>query len=197
MKPEDLKKLCQQPESETLEFKLRVPNIHRIASQIVAFANTNGGKLIIGVEEGKGIVGIDNVKHTYNIVNKATSIISPPLKIDIQIVEIDGKKILVAEIPKGDKSPYFTKSKALQRVGDSNVPLTSEFLASNINKRSTSIEKLHAEINNLSTTIEKLNKDLISASSWKNKIVDMLIGGVIGAFISLVIALVIAPIISL
>ena len=166
MKPEDLKKLLQQPESRTLEFKVRIPDTRHIVSNLVAFANTNGGKLIIGIENQR-IVGIDNIEHARRVINKAANTVSPPLKINIQTLEVKGKKVLVVEIPKGDKSPYFAGGRAWQRVGASNVPLTSEILFSNISQRSTSIKDLIAEIKRLSSIIEKLNKELISSRSWK------------------------------
>ena len=190
MKPEDFKKLLQQPESKNLEFKVRIPDMRHIVSNLVAFANTNGGKLIIGIDENQRIVGIDNIEHASQVINKAANTVSPPLKINIQTLEIKGKKVLVVEIPKGDKSPYFAGGRAWQRVDASNVPLTSEILFANISQRSTNIKDLIAEIKRLSSTIEKLNKELISARSWKVKIVNIVIGGVIGAIVSLFITLV-------
>ena len=186
MKIEDFKKLLQQPESKTLEFMLRIPNRRHIISNLVAFANTNGGKLIIGIDENQRIVGISNIEHACQVINKAANTVSPPLKINIQTLEIKGKKILVVEIPKGDKSPYFANNQGWQRVGVSNVPLTSETLFSNISQRSTSVKDLIAELKRLSSAIDKQNKELISAHSWKTKIVNMvllIISGVIGAII--------------
>jgi len=191
MKCGDLKKLLKQPESERLEFKVRIPNMHTISSILVAFANTNGGKLIIGIDARKRIVGIDNIEHAHQIINKAANTISPPLKINIQTIEIEEKKILVVEIPKGNKSPYFSHGQAWQRVVADNVPLTSKNLFPTIMQRSMSIEDFTKEIKCLSDIVERLNKDLISARSWKVKIIDMIIGGVIGTIISLFIILVI------
>lgn len=71
MKSEDLKKLLQQPESKTLEFKVRVPETRLIASNLVAFANTNGGKLIIGVDKNQRIVGVDNIEYARQVINQA------------------------------------------------------------------------------------------------------------------------------
>ena len=190
MKQEDFKKLLQQPESERLEFKVRIPDLRIIISNLVAFANTNGGKLIIGIDDRGRIVGIDNIEHAHQIITKAANIVFPPLKINIQTIEVEGKKVLVVEIPKGDKSPYFAHGRAWQRVCAANVPLTSENLFSTIIQRSTSIEDFKVELKHLSSIVERLNKDLISARSWKVKIIDMIIGGVIGAIISLFITLV-------
>ena len=179
MKSEDLKKLLQQPESKTLEFKVRVPETRLIASNLVAFANTNGGKLIIGVDKNQRIVGVDNIEYARQVINQAGNTISPPLEINTQTLGIKGKKVLVVEIPKGDKSPYFAGGQAWQRVGVSNIPITSEIIFSNISQRSTKIEELTVEIKYFSEIIEKLNKELISAHSWKMKFVNMVIGGII------------------
>jgi len=74
-------------------------------------------------------------------------------------------------------------------VCPANHSLTSENLFSNIVHRSRSNEDLKADIKRLYNVVEKMNKDLISARSWKVKITDMTIGGVIGAIISLLITL--------
>ncbi|WP_226333890.1 AlbA family DNA-binding domain-containing protein [Echinicola marina] len=50
----------QQGESKTLELKESLPKNESIAKTIVAFSNTSGGKLIIGVNDQLSIVGIDD-----------------------------------------------------------------------------------------------------------------------------------------
>ena len=89
----------QQPESEKLEFKKRLPDFRKIVSNLVAFANTNGGKLIIGVDDRGKIVGINNSERARRIISKAADAISPPLKVHIQPIEVEGKKVLVVDIP--------------------------------------------------------------------------------------------------
>jgi len=61
MKPEDLKKLLEQPESEELEFKSHLPYTGHLAALISAFANTHGGRLVVGVRDDRSIVGLDHV----------------------------------------------------------------------------------------------------------------------------------------
>ncbi|MEQ8573732.1 MAG: ATP-binding protein, partial [Fulvivirga sp.] len=48
---QELKRLVSQGESETLEFKRKVAHPEKIVKEIVAFANTKGGKLLIGVSD--------------------------------------------------------------------------------------------------------------------------------------------------
>lgn len=48
----------QQGESKTLEFKQQLPKGEQLAKTLIAFANTSGGKLIVGVNDERQIVGI-------------------------------------------------------------------------------------------------------------------------------------------
>jgi ATP-dependent DNA helicase RecG len=48
----------QLGESKTLEFKSVLPQHDQIAKTIVAFANTSGGKLLIGVNDARKVVGV-------------------------------------------------------------------------------------------------------------------------------------------
>jgi ATP-dependent DNA helicase RecG len=55
-----IENLLKQPENKTLEFKLDLSSIKPIIKTIIAFANTAGGTIIIGVEDGGKVVGIDD-----------------------------------------------------------------------------------------------------------------------------------------
>jgi len=55
----NLKKLIQQGENKQLEFKEQLPKNESIVKTIIAFSNTSGGKLIIGISDDREIVGID------------------------------------------------------------------------------------------------------------------------------------------
>ena len=52
--------LLQQPEGKTLEFKRDISSPRPILKALVAFANTAGGRIIIGVLDDHNIVGVDN-----------------------------------------------------------------------------------------------------------------------------------------
>ena len=51
--------LIAQGESKTLEFKRELPRFEQIAKTVIAFANTSGGKLLIGVDDNGSLVGVD------------------------------------------------------------------------------------------------------------------------------------------
>jgi predicted HTH transcriptional regulator len=189
MKPEVLRELVAQPESEELEFKSRLPDTGHLAALISAFANTNGGRLVVGVRDDGSIVGLDDVDRAHLRIEQALKAVSPSVQIETETISIDGKSVLVVTIPKGRQSPYLVAGRVLQRLGDRIMPITSQRLYSGITERAKSLDDLRAEVERLSKTIETLNSELIAARSWKTKGFDMVLGGIIGAAISLFISL--------
>jgi ATP-dependent DNA helicase RecG len=103
----------QKGESKTLELKEALPKNENIAKTVIAFSNTSGGKLIIGVSNNREIVGI-NDNELFDMQDKIASVIadncSPGILPEIYSVNIEGKLILVIEIVRGNLKPYFLKS---------------------------------------------------------------------------------------
>ncbi|WP_217447549.1 AlbA family DNA-binding domain-containing protein [Maribellus comscasis] len=103
----------QKGESKTLELKKALPKNENIAKTVIAFSNTSGGKLIIGVNDNREIVGI-NDNELFYIQDKIVSVIvdncSPGIIPEIYNVNIEGKLVLVIEIVRGNLKPYFLKS---------------------------------------------------------------------------------------
>ncbi|MEY8701653.1 RNA-binding domain-containing protein [Francisella philomiragia] len=99
-------------ESKTLEFKRELPSSDKIAKTAVAFSNTSGGKLVIGVADDRQIIGIDDA-NIFDLQDKIASIIfdncSPNILPEIYTVNNDGKLLLVVEIFRGNLLPYFLK----------------------------------------------------------------------------------------
>lgn len=96
---EDLIYLIQSGESEVLEFKeSESKNIHH---EIAAFANSDGGKILVGVSDSGKIIGT-NVKEAIEKVTSSIQSIIPPPKIKTLKISVDGKDILVISV---DKSP--------------------------------------------------------------------------------------------
>ena len=185
MKPEELKKLVAQPESEELEFKSRLPDTRHLAAPISAFANTKGGRLVIGVQDDGNIVGLKDVDRATLRIEQARKAVSPTVQFETETIIIDGKPVVVVTVPMGSQSPYLAAGRAFHRLGDQTTPITKQVLYSGITERAKSIDDFLIEIGRLSETIETLNRELIAAQSWERKILDMVLGGIIGAVISL------------
>jgi ATP-dependent DNA helicase RecG len=120
--------LINQGESKTLELKESLPKNDSIAKTAIAFSNTSGGKLVIGVNDKREIVGIDD-SDIFGLQDKIASIIfdscAPNILPEIYTLNIDGKLLLVIEIFRGNLLPYYLKSEGKNngtyiRVGATN-----------------------------------------------------------------------------
>ena len=118
-------------ESETVELKEVV--VDDIKKEIIAFANCNGGKLYIGVQDDGTVVGLDNPDGTaLQISNMVRDAIKPDITMFLhyETLEEDGKKIVVLDIQRGTDRPYYIAKKGMRpegvyvRQGYSAVPAT-------------------------------------------------------------------------
>ncbi|MCL2864598.1 MAG: putative DNA binding domain-containing protein [Lachnospiraceae bacterium] len=102
-------------ESKNIEFKVELPNDkEKYLKTIIAFANGSGGKLIIGVDDERNIVGI-NKKAVYKIMDKIANVVSdscePQIAPNITVQEIDGNHIIIVEVYPSPSRPYYIRSK--------------------------------------------------------------------------------------
>ncbi|MBQ2762573.1 MAG: putative DNA binding domain-containing protein [Candidatus Methanomethylophilaceae archaeon] len=99
-------------ESDTLEFKEKIPaDTSKIVRTAVAFSNTQGGRIIIGVSDDRKIVGIsdDPFKIRDQVVDIIIKGCEPTVSFDSYIITIDGKNLVVIEISPGILRPYYIK----------------------------------------------------------------------------------------
>jgi len=110
MKPQELKKLISQGETTTVQLKRSVDNAYDIGTEMVAFSNSYGGKIIVGVNDKTGeITGLsyDEIQTQNNLlVNAASENVKPAIVIHSDTVEVDGKNLIVATISEGMDKPY-------------------------------------------------------------------------------------------
>ena len=118
-------------ESETVELKEIV--VDEIKKEIIAFANSNGGRLYIGVRDDGEVVGIDDPdKVSLQISNMVRDAIKPDVTMFLhyETIEEAGKKIVVVDIQRGTDRPYYLAKKGMRpegvyvRQGYSSVPAT-------------------------------------------------------------------------
>ncbi len=118
-------------ENETTEFKSIV--IDDIKKEIIAFANCDGGKLYIGVNDDGSIAGLDDPDQVaLQISNMARDSIKPDITmfLHFEILTEDGKQIVVVDIQRGTDRPYYLSKKGMRpegvyvRQGFSSVPAT-------------------------------------------------------------------------
>lgn len=105
---EALKRLIQRGEGISLEFKRRINSPEKIAKSLIAFANTKGGILLIGIDDNGYIYGVPEEKHPdFEIRKISNTMCSPVIDMEIESVEIDGKMIIYINIPESNLKPHF------------------------------------------------------------------------------------------
>jgi len=103
-----LKTLIAQGEGEQLDFKNRISSCEKIARTLVAFANSKGGKLLIGVEDNGNIKGIKNEdEEKYMLQQAGTLYCRPAVSLHFEEVYVDDKLVLVAEIAESNTKPHY------------------------------------------------------------------------------------------
>jgi len=126
MKPHYIHKLITQGEHQQLDFKFEIADSRKIARTFSAFANTDGGKLLIGVKDNGNIAGIRSEEEFFMAEAAATMYCKPLINFRSKEWIIDNKKVLEVTIEKGDDKPYFAENDdgkwlAFVRVIDQNI----------------------------------------------------------------------------
>lgn len=117
--------IIEEGESEYIEFKESLRETSEIIETVVAFANKNGGKIIIGVADDGRITGVKIGKGTLeNLANNIINATEPPIYPSITVERIEDKEVIVVDIPSGVNKPYFYKGKSYVRVGKTNKVLS-------------------------------------------------------------------------
>mgnify|MGYP001251286164 CR=1 FL=1 len=105
----ELLELINKGEGYHLEFKLEEENNEDFAKTIVCFANTDGGKILVGVDDDGKIIGVSDIdKVMLRIDNIAINNCKPPISIYQESEVIDDKKIIIVTVAKGAQRPYQT-----------------------------------------------------------------------------------------
>ena len=125
-KKHPIEELIEQGEHQQLDFKFEVSDSKKIARTLSAFANTDGGRLLIGVKDNGAISGIRSDEEYYMIEAASDMYTRPQVPFTATRWEVNGKTVLEVYIaPSGDK-PHLApdkddKYKAYIRVADENI----------------------------------------------------------------------------
>jgi len=103
--------LIRKGEGETLDFKFEISDAKKIARTLVAFANTMGGTLLIGVKDNGAIAGVRSDEEYYMLDAAATMYCRPPVSFTVKLHDIEGKLVLEANIPKSDGTLHTAPDK--------------------------------------------------------------------------------------
>ena len=109
-----------------LDFKFEISDARKIARTLVAFSNTDGGKLLIGVKDNGKIAGIRSEEEYHMLEAAAELYCSPVVPFEVQKWTILGKTILEVDIARASNRPCMAQNEheqwlAYLRVNDQNL----------------------------------------------------------------------------
>ncbi|MFP4556729.1 MAG: helix-turn-helix domain-containing protein [Bacteroidales bacterium] len=121
--------LINEGENQQLDFKHSISDSKKIARSLVAFANTQGGTLLIGVKDNGKITGINSDEEYYMLEGAAQLYCKPEVKFNVKRWDVNGKVVLEVYIAhdarKLYKAPFKDgKWKVFFRVNDENILAT-------------------------------------------------------------------------
>ena len=123
MNKQKLMGLLESGESETLEFKSSFNKA--VIETIVAFSNTKGGRLILGCNDQKKIIGISIKKETVqNWINEIKQNTQPSILPEIEVINIDSKAVALILVKEFPVKPISFKDRFFIRKNNSNHKLS-------------------------------------------------------------------------
>ncbi len=131
----ELKELVRHGENKYVEFKLKSTHPEKIVREMVAFANTDGGKLIVGIGDDKTIKGLKFPDEDEFILQRAIEkYIYPAIDYEVERLAVEGEReVLIYNISKSSFKPHYVdldgmieNRRAYVRVADRSVQASKE-----------------------------------------------------------------------
>ena len=129
-----LQSLISEGEHQQQDFKYRVSDALKLAKSVSAFANTDGGRLLIGVRDDGHMSGVRSEEEIYMMHQAAYRYCRPEASIKFDTYHADGRTIVIATVPPSDKRPICVidengKRRAYIRIADENIVASPVHLA--------------------------------------------------------------------
>jgi predicted HTH transcriptional regulator len=123
--------LIKNSEGAQIEFKRTAPAPLKMAKEMAAMANTLGGNILIGVDDGGAVVGIDDAQEEKELIMKAgRNHCVPPIEPEIKEIFIIGKTVLWVVITPGTERHAVLdqqgNTRVYVRVADKNLPASKK-----------------------------------------------------------------------
>ena len=129
-----LQTLILEGEHQQQDFKYRVSDAQKLAKSVSAFANTNGGRLLIGVRDDGNMSGVRSEEEIYMMHQAAYRYCRPEASIQFDTYHVDRRTIVVATVPPSDRRPICALNeeghqRAYIRIADENIVASPVHLA--------------------------------------------------------------------
>lgn len=111
------------------DFKFEISDARKIAKTLSAFANTQGGRLLIGVKDNGKIAGVQSAEEQYMIDAAADLYCKPKVEYNMQNFLVENKTVLVVQVEESQEKPVFAQDNngkwlAYLRIKDENILAT-------------------------------------------------------------------------
>ena len=168
---EEILEIISRGEDFKNQFKLNFESIDKLAAEIVAFLNSEGGRILVGVTNSGEIEGLTSTQiERLNqwISNACRNKIYPVAVVKTQLINCEGRNILVINVPRGESKPYaVNKTDVWIKVGSDKRRATPEEIARLLQESG----RLRAEENTVELEVneENLNKEYFLKWFRENK----------------------------
>lgn len=111
------------------DFKFEISDARKIAKTLSAFANTQGGRLLIGVKDNGKIAGVQSAEEQYMIDAAADLYCKPKVEYNMQNFLVENRTVLVVQVEESQEKPVFAQDNngkwlAYLRIKDENILAT-------------------------------------------------------------------------
>ena len=129
-----LQSLIKEGEHQQQDFKYRVSDAMKLAKSVSAFANTDGGRLLIGVRDDGHMSGVRDEEEIYMMHQAAYRYCRPQASIKFDTYHIEGRTVVIATVPPSDRRPVCAideegRQRAYIRIADENIVASPVHLA--------------------------------------------------------------------
>jgi hypothetical protein len=200
---EELRGIVAAGEDQGLEFRNVIPPVDQIARHLAAFANTSGGKLLLGMDAPTAdnaetpIHGADPDRAVNSIICAAERV-EPRPQVKTEIIPVDGRPVVIAEVAPSATVPAMTAGVAYVRKGAFTTPATAgDILGRAVQKaviaapadlpREPLRSALRDALRGPTEAIERQSSEiqrLRAAGGWQRYAMWMVIGVVLGAILA-------------
>ena len=129
-----LLRLIKEGEHQQQDFKYRVADACKLAKSVSAFANTDGGRLLIGVRDDGHLSGVRSEEEIFMMHQAAYKYCKPEASIKFDTYHVDGRTIVIATVPTSERKPVCAinevgEERAYIRIADENIVASPVHLA--------------------------------------------------------------------
>ena len=126
--------LVGEGEHQQQDFKYKVTDARKLARSVSAFANTDGGRLLIGVRDDGHLSGVRSEEEIYMMHQAAYKFCRPEPSIKFDTYHAEGRTIVVATVPPSTRKPVCAvdgegRQRAYIRIADENIVASPVHLA--------------------------------------------------------------------